>query len=152
MIVVIEDNKILLDCMVEDLNELGYPHVKAYQNPREFMYEDFNKIKKKICLAILDCNLPVISGTEIAERIKKECKAPVIMISAYDREENLSVDRWLVKPWDKEYLFKNIVSVQPLCRQGRDSFLGKLFCFIFRRGIMRDITNVVFKSCRREYC
>ncbi len=74
--------------------------------------------KKRPDIVLTDINMPVMSGLEMAKRIKEIDEAvPILIISAFDHKDilikaiDIGIDSFIVKPVDVEKLFKKIEKV-----------------------------------------
>ena len=106
-------------------------------------------------LIILDLNLPVVSGTEVLQALRrKDTKVPVIILSAKDsiadkvRNMEIGADDYLTKPF---YFAELLVRIKALLRRGtvgRVSVLRVADLELDREGhqVRRDQQNIELTS------
>lgn len=126
-IVLAEDQTILLDGLVEILKqEANFNVVGTAQNGKQALAL---VAKHKPNLAVLDIEMPVMSGTEAAQQIKKEFPETKILIlsmhddKAYVKElMQIGVDGYIIKERGKRELVEAINALM----KGRDFFSHKV--------------------------
>ena len=118
-IVIAEDNKDLLMLLSKSLKEKY--HVKSFENGKD-TWEYINK--KMPDIVITDIMMPVMSGTELCQKIKTDvnlCHIPVIMLTAKDTKEakleglQVGADAYITKPFSMKELnirLNNILNIQ----------------------------------------
>lgn len=124
-ILIVEDDKSFASILRMALTGRGYETEAAHDGA-----EGLEKALKMVPdLIILDINLPILSGFDVARKIKEDEKTkaiPIIMLTAMSQEVNiargysLGIDDYLTKPFNLEHLFikvEKILSAQQT-RQG----------------------------------
>lgn len=113
-ILIIEDNRDLVQVLTEGFNELEFSVDSAFDG-----IEGLNKIRNNDydCI-VLDIMLPEMDGYELIGRMREEGKdTPVIMLTAKDSIEdrveglNRGADDYLVKPFDFRELVARVNAV-----------------------------------------
>ncbi len=113
-ILIVEDNRDLVQVLSEGFVENGYTVDSAYDG-----VEGLTKIRNSEydCI-VLDIMLPEIDGYEVVERTREEGKdTPVIMLTAKDSIEdrveglNRGADDYLVKPFDFRELVARVNAI-----------------------------------------
>jgi len=115
-LLVIEDDPDLMRAVSQCLREAGYAVDEASDGPeglRKARDADYDCI-------LLDVMLPRMNGWDVLQRLRREKKTPVLMISARDtvpdrvRGLDLGADDYLIKPFD---LVEVISRVRALIRR-----------------------------------
>ncbi|MCQ2585540.1 MAG: response regulator transcription factor [Treponema sp.] len=112
-ILIVEDDKTVLDFEKKELEHEGYNVVTA-EDGRTAL-ELFESQKPDFIL--LDIMIPELNGIEVLRRIRKESEVPVILVTAkgevYDKVNGLSAgaDDYISKPFAIEELLARISSV-----------------------------------------
>ncbi len=102
-ILIIEDEKKLLETLSEYLNLNGYHTYTAMDGMEGLRL--FQKYREEISIVLLDIMLPFMSGDEVLKRIRLDSEVPVIMITAKEEVEDqlnsfsLGADDYIVKPY-----------------------------------------------------
>ncbi len=113
-ILIVEDNRDLVQVLTEGFNELEFSVDSAFDG-----IEGLNKIRNNDydCI-VLDIMLPEMDGYELIGRMREEGKdTPVIMLTAKDSIEdrveglNRGADDYLVKPFDFRELVARVNAV-----------------------------------------
>ena len=111
-ILVVEDDKTLREGISEYLSEFGYIVMEAKDGS-----EAISKFNNDINLIILDIQIPFINGLDVLKEIRKKCKVPVLMLTAFSDEEfkieaftNLA-DGYVEKPFSLPVLKARIDSL-----------------------------------------
>lgn len=118
-ILLVEDNKIILNGLVFTLKQEGYIVLEA-RNVKEAEY----MLEKAIDLVILDITLPDGSGFELCSKINISKKVPVIFLTAKDEEKDvvkgleLGAEDYVVKPFRTRELISRIKNVLRRHKQG----------------------------------
>lgn len=127
-ILLVEDDRALADSLAFQLEKEGYS-TDTCQDGEEALYYIEQHIHD---LILLDRMLPVISGTEVLRRMRREKnQTPVILITALgelsDRITGLDLgaDDYLVKPFDFGELTARIRSI---ARRPRQMAFGEALC------------------------
>ncbi|HOC82344.1 MAG: Response regulator ArlR [Synergistetes bacterium ADurb.Bin155] len=113
-ILIVEDNRDLVQVLTEGFNELEFSVDSAYDG-----IEGLNKIRNNdYDCVVLDIMLPEMDGYELIGRMREEGKdTPVIMLTAKDSIEdrveglNRGADDYLVKPFDFRELVARVNAV-----------------------------------------
>ena len=109
-ILIVDDQKEILDMVVSILNDYGYSNVETAKNVGNAL-----KIceKKQPELAILDVMLPDGNGFELMENLRKKADYPILFLTAKGEDEDifrgfgLGADDYIVKPFlPKELIFR----------------------------------------------
>lgn len=101
-ILIADDEKEIRDILRLLLTQEGYQVAEA-ENGKEAL----DKADEGIQLYILDVNMPVMSGFAAAMEIRKHSDAPVMFLTAYSGEADMTIgfssgaDDYLVKPFSK---------------------------------------------------
>lgn len=116
-ILVIEDERKIRDAIGAYLEHAGYEAVMAgdgIEGIRLFQ-------EKRPDLVILDLMLPGMSGEEVCQKIRRQSRVPVIMLTAKVLEEDklrgfeLGADDYMVKPFSPREMMARIQSVFRRC-------------------------------------
>lgn len=113
-ILIVDDEKILLENLYDFLKSKGFKKVYTAKNLKEsrFKLENF-----KIDLLVLDLMLPDGSGFDLLKELRKDSDIPVIILSALDgiddRKEGFKnkADDYLVKPFFPDELLWRIDAI-----------------------------------------
>lgn len=123
--------------LVEDEDELRFL-VKRFLEKNSFVVDEAADGQEALdryrgieydCI-LLDLNLPVIDGIEVAKRIRKESSVPIIMLTArsqvYNKLEGFDsgADDYLTKPFDMKEL---VARVNAVIRRSQNSYEKLLF-------------------------
>ncbi|MDD5593182.1 MAG: response regulator [Candidatus Margulisbacteria bacterium] len=115
-ILVIEDEKDIVETLEYNLKKEGYKVAKAYDGPTGLRLAE----EKIPSLVLLDLMLPGLDGLEVCRRIKKNPKTsaiPVIMLTAKGSETDkvvgleLGADDYIVKPFSIKELIARIKTI-----------------------------------------
>lgn len=113
-ILVVEDEKIILDGICEYLESLGYICIKASDG--QMAIEKFQN--NKIDMLLLDVMLPIKNGLEVLKVVRENSKIPVLMLTALGDDEtmiksfDLLVDGYITKPFSLAVLGKRIEAIK----------------------------------------
>lgn len=112
-ILLVEDEKDMVEAMVFQLEAAGYDIVVAYDG-----IDGLEKAKKeKVDLIILDIMLPKMDGFKVCGILKKDnryAKLPIILFSARAQAQDLATgrelgaDAYVIKPFDSKALLAKI--------------------------------------------
>ncbi|MEA3507974.1 MAG: response regulator transcription factor [Synergistota bacterium] len=127
-ILIIEDNRDLVQVLAEGFGEHGFAVESAYDG-----VEGLNKLRSTdYDCVVLDIMLPEMDGYELVEKAREEGKdVPVIMLTAKDNIEdrveglNRGADDYLVKPFDFREL---IARINALIRRRTEQKRPLLMC------------------------
>jgi DNA-binding response OmpR family regulator len=111
-ILIIDDEKEIVNLMVKSLTEAGYKVSTAFNglDGLEILSQ------KDISLVILDIMMPGMNGLEVCEIIRNENNVPIIMVSAKGQQEDKikgllqGADDYIVKPFSMEELIARVIS------------------------------------------
>ena len=112
-ILIVEDNKELLELLTDFLRADGY--TVSCADSGEKALSVFEKYGAK--LVLLDINLPGIDGFAVCDKIRKEGNTPVIMLTARVSKEDklngliLGADDYIEKPYDIDILLAKIKGI-----------------------------------------
>lgn len=112
-ILIVEDNKELLELLTDFLRADGY--TVSCADSGEKALSVFEKYGAK--LVLLDINLPGIDGFAVCDRIRKDGNTPVIMLTARVSKEDklngliLGADDYIEKPYDIDILLAKIKGI-----------------------------------------
>ena len=112
-ILVVDDEKTIVDVIEAYLKKAGYNVFKSYDGKEAITI--FNN--ENINLIILDLMLPDISGEEVCKIIKTEKDVPIIMLTAKINEDdilngfNLGADDYVVKPFSVKQLMARVSAI-----------------------------------------
>lgn len=112
-ILIVEDDKTVLDFEKKELEHEGYAVITAEDGRRALdLFET-----QKPDFILLDIMIPELNGIEVLRRIRKQSEVPVILVTAkgevYDKVNGLSAgaDDYISKPFAIEELLARISSV-----------------------------------------
>ncbi|RDX00967.1 response regulator transcription factor [Listeria kieliensis] len=119
-IMVVEDEEDIAELIAETLTEQGYEVVIAKDGAKALQL--FSTLET-VDLVLLDLMLPKINGMDLLQRIRKEHRMPVLIISAKDGEYEkilgleFGADDYLVKPFS---ILELQARVKALLRRNND--------------------------------
>lgn len=119
-IMVVEDEEDIAELIAGTLTEQGYEVVIASDGAKALQL--FSKLET-VDLVLLDLMLPKINGMDLLQRIRKEHRTPVLIISAKDGEYEkilgleFGADDYLVKPFS---ILELQARVKALLRRNND--------------------------------
>lgn len=129
-ILVVDDEPKIVEVVKSYLEQSGYEVFEAYNGKQAL--EIFEKIAPG--LVVLDLMLPDFSGEEICQRIRKQSRVPIIMLTAKVEEEEIlkgldvGADDYITKPFSPRQLIARVAAV--LRRTSEDpGLLGSVFSF-----------------------
>jgi DNA-binding response OmpR family regulator len=112
-ILVVDDEKLIVDVIKAYLENAGYSVVCAYKG--EDALSAFDQFAPD--LVILDLMLPDIAGEKICQLIRKKSRVPIIMLTAKVTEENfvkgldLGADDYVTKPFSPRQLLARVQAI-----------------------------------------
>lgn len=113
-VLLVEDEEELSSLLKDAIGEYFYSFNVA-SNGIEGL-KQFNNIQADI--VITDINMPDMTGLEMSEKLRKDNPdLPIIILSAFSQKEyllnaiDLSVTKYLIKPFDPDELLEYIVSI-----------------------------------------
>ncbi len=112
-ILIVEDNKELLELLTDFLRAEGYTVTTAENGERALsLYEKYGAR-----LVLLDINLPGMDGFAVCEKIRSDGNTPIIMLTARVSKEDklngliLGADDYIEKPYDIDILLAKIKGI-----------------------------------------
>ena len=146
-----EDEEILREGMESTLSKF-FKNVYSATNGQEAFYI-FKK--ENIDIVITDINMPIMSGTELINDIKKYTDEPpaIIVISAHNEASllisliNMGVDGFLNKPLDKQYLINTLyktcrnINNEKLIIEYQDKIQSELDAIIRKNRVLEKKQN-----------
>lgn len=151
-ILIVEDDVIICGGVKIFLENKGYKTDCAYS-----LAEAEEALSSSYSLVILDINLPDGNGLDLYSRIYKECRVPVIFLSADDTDEDMvkgfkaGCDDYIAKPFSTELLNQRIMAVLRRTGQGIKSDLfqykdmsidfGKMQVYINNEPVKLSVTE-----------
>src|SRR4051812_9671417 len=111
-ILVVDDDRDLVDLMNFTLRRAGFDVLPAYDSPSALA-----RVKEQPDLAVLDVNLGSWSGFDLLKDIRRATQMPVIMLTARDSEDDkvtcleLGADDYLTKPFSHRELVARIRAI-----------------------------------------
>src|SRR4030042_409261 len=112
-ILVVDDEKKIVELLKADLEKEGYSILTAYDG-REALDSARRDIPD---LIILDLMLPEITGWDVCRELRKESDVPVIMLTARDDTTDkivgleLGADDYVTKPFDPKEIVSRVRAV-----------------------------------------
>lgn len=109
-ILVVDDEKTMVDVIKYSLEKAGYRVITAYDGEEALRLARTEKPD----LMVLDIMLPVIDGYEVCKRVGMEMQIPILMLSARDEEIDrilgleLGADDYLTKPFSPRELVARV--------------------------------------------
>ncbi len=151
-ILIVEDDVIICGGVKIFLENKGYKADCAYS-----LAEAEEALSSSYSLVILDINLPDGNGLDLCSRIYKECRVPVIFLSADDTDEDMvkgfkaGCDDYIAKPFSTDLLNQRIMAVLRRTGQGIKSDLfqykdmsidfGKMQVYINNEPVKLSVTE-----------
>jgi two-component system phosphate regulon response regulator PhoB len=118
--IIIEDDVVLAKQFKEML-ELESFEVQVYHSSEDFLMG--SKINDKLCIYLIDINLPGLNGTELVKVIRHRDKLSHIFIisgemntSIFGKSLELGADDFLFKPYNPEHLLLKVINAQSKLR------------------------------------
>ena len=109
-ILVVDDEKPIIDILVYNLKKAGYNTLEATDGEMGLNIA----LEEKPDLILLDVMLPKIDGLTICKRVKQTYNVPILMISAKDEEVDkivgleLGADDYITKPFSVRELMARV--------------------------------------------
>lgn len=100
-VLVIEDNKQIVDVLTRYLAEAGYETAVIYDGAKALPYFETHPVD----FVLLDIMLPNVGGFEICRRIREQSTVPIIMITAKSEDADqilgleIGADDYIIKPF-----------------------------------------------------
>jgi DNA-binding response OmpR family regulator len=120
-VLLVDDEKRMLDLLDLYLSPKGYHCVKCESGLAAIQYLENNKVG----LVLLDIMMPEMDGWETCKRIREFSNVPIIMVTARDQTTDIvqglkiGADDYITKPFDESELLARIEAV--LRRSGKHS-------------------------------
>ncbi len=112
-ILLVDDEQQIVDYEVQVLEKAGYVTYSTTSSTEAL--DIFNRQKQKMDLIITDMAMPEMTGLQLFEKIRKDCKeVPVILCSGYSEHVSaqssleLGLDGYLAKPFTAEQLVDEV--------------------------------------------
>jgi AmiR/NasT family two-component response regulator len=111
-VLIVDDDPLVCEMIQGIVDDLGYQVVGRALNGRDGV-ELTNILKPDV--VIMDINMPGISGIEASQQISDLCAAPIVVLTAYENQELISmattagVGAYLVKPPNRGELERAIM-------------------------------------------
>lgn len=156
-ILVVDDEKNIVDIVAFNLNKDGYEPICAYDGQQGF--ELWKKENPE--LVILDIMMPLIDGFELCKKIREKSQVPIIMLTAKADEVDkvlgleLGADDYVTKPFSIRELMArvkaNLRRLEPSANAADDAILtyGDISIDTNKYEIRRNDT--VLELTHREY-
>lgn len=138
-ILLVEDDSILAEELSDFLEDKGFD-VDIAKNKREVIYFFKNR---QYDLFILDVGLPDASGFSLCSMIRNECLQPIIMLTAYDSENDIvtglesGADDYITKPCSLRILQSRINTQL----RRKEWFDRKDICCLKSGGLVIDVIH-----------
>ncbi len=112
-ILVVDDEKELVDTVADYLRQAGYRPIKAYDGQSALA-----AFQEKVpALVILDLGLPDMDGFDLAKEIRRKSQVPFIMLTARSQEIDrivgleIGADDYITKPFSPRELILRVQAV-----------------------------------------
>lgn len=112
-VLVIDDERSLVESIRYNLERDGFSVIAAYQGPEGLDMAD----REKPDIVILDLMLPGLDGLEICRRIRRQSDVPIIMLTAKESEADrvtgleIGADDYVTKPFSMRELVARVKTV-----------------------------------------
>ncbi|MDY6796062.1 MAG: response regulator transcription factor [Actinomycetota bacterium] len=122
-IMIVDDEKDIVDFVVAYLEKEGYPTIKAYDGKTAL--ELWRKHKPD--LVVLDILMPEMDGLEFCRAVREDSRVPIIILSAKSEEGDrlegldLGADDYMTKPFSPREL---VARIRAVLRRHKESQAG----------------------------
>src|SRR5437763_9729057 len=112
-ILVVDDDRELVDLLMYCLRGFGYEVVRAHDGERALAAWR----EQRPDLVILDVQMPKLDGFEVCRRMRSETNSMVLILTAHDREDDevrgleMGADDYLRKPFSPRQLLARIKAI-----------------------------------------
>ena len=119
-VLIVEDEKNIVDILSFNLNKEGYETLEAYDGQAGLQLA----LEQNPDLILLDLMLPKMNGFSVCEAIRKESQVPIIMLTALDDDASQMkgfdalADDYITKPFSMPLVVKHIEAVLRRAEQG----------------------------------
>ena len=109
-ILVVDDEKTIVDILVYNLNKEGYETLEAYDGQEAIKIA----LERKPDLILLDIMIPKIDGLTVCKRLRHTLNIPILILSAKDEEIDkivgleLGADDYITKPFSVRELMARV--------------------------------------------
>ncbi len=109
-ILIVDDEKPIVDILVYNLEKEGYNTLEAYDGEKAIEIA----LEKRPDLILLDVMLPKVDGLTVCRKLRHSLKVPILMISAKDEEIDkilgleLGADDYITKPFSVRELLARV--------------------------------------------
>lgn len=146
-ILIADDDREIVQLIAESLEDEGYSVLRAYDGK-----EVLTKLEEDIALVILDIMMPNMDGLEVCRRVRNDFSAPIILLSAKDRELDkiigleVGADDYITKPFSLNELIARVNA--HIRREKRNTSQGKgsSNVLVFKNMKINSETYEVFKE------
>ena len=109
-ILVVDDEKTIVDMLVVNLEKEGYKTLEAYDGEEAIKVA----LDKHPDLILLDIMIPKVDGLQVCKKIRQSMNVPILMLSAKDEEIDkilgleLGADDYITKPFSVRELMARV--------------------------------------------
>ncbi len=114
-ILVVDDEKNIVDILKLNLQQEGYTVFEAYDGLEAVEKALTPKTEEKPDLILLDVRLPEMNGFEVCKKIRETSSVPIIMVTAAHKEEvdkvlglEIGADDYITKPFSMRELLARV--------------------------------------------
>lgn len=112
-VLIVEDDKAIVDLLEIHIKDLGYEVIKAYDGEAGLTLA----LKHKPDLMILDISMPKMDGFQVCQKVRAQQNTPIIMLTAKSEEIDrvlgleIGADDYLTKPFSIRELIARIKAI-----------------------------------------